>query len=66
MGNPCLRSNFFCCIFGCIMASVKNFSFTLLQVDAALIATGRAPFTQGLGLENVGLSNTYVVEILSC
>jgi pyruvate/2-oxoglutarate dehydrogenase complex dihydrolipoamide dehydrogenase (E3) component len=48
------------------MASVKNFSFTLLQVDAALIATGRAPFTQGLGLENVGLSNTYVVEILSC
>lgn len=24
-----------------------------LQVDAALIATGRAPFTQGLGLENV-------------
>ncbi|KAE9610011.1 hypothetical protein Lal_00006806 [Lupinus albus] len=24
-----------------------------LEVDAALIATGRAPFTQGLGLENV-------------
>jgi pyruvate/2-oxoglutarate dehydrogenase complex dihydrolipoamide dehydrogenase (E3) component len=23
------------------------------QVDAALIATGRAPFTKGLGLENV-------------
>ena len=25
----------------------------LPQVDAALIATGRAPFTKGLGLENV-------------
>ncbi|TQD84482.1 hypothetical protein C1H46_029962 [Malus baccata] len=24
-----------------------------LEVDAALIASGRAPFTQGLGLENV-------------
>ncbi|KAL5163399.1 Dihydrolipoyl dehydrogenase 1, chloroplastic [Glycine soja] len=27
--------------------------FALLKVDAALIATGRAPFTQGLGLENI-------------
>ncbi|KAI3815476.1 hypothetical protein L1987_15145 [Smallanthus sonchifolius] len=26
-----------------------------LEVDAALIATGRAPFTQGLGLENVNV-----------
>jgi dihydrolipoamide dehydrogenase len=26
-----------------------------LQVDAALIATGRAPFTKGLGLENVNV-----------
>nr|XP_023895417.1 dihydrolipoyl dehydrogenase 2, chloroplastic-like isoform X1 [Quercus suber] len=27
-----------------------------LEVDAALIATGRAPFTQGLGLENVNVA----------
>ncbi|KAI5415633.1 dihydrolipoamide dehydrogenase precursor, variant 2 [Lathyrus oleraceus] len=27
-----------------------------LEVDAALIATGRAPFTQGLGLENVDVA----------
>jgi len=33
--------------------------FILLQVDAALIATGRAPFTQGLGLENVSGVNVY-------
>ncbi|GMN55204.1 hypothetical protein TIFTF001_024326 [Ficus carica] len=26
-----------------------------LEVDAALIATGRAPFTQGLGLENINV-----------
>jgi len=26
-------------------------------VDAALIATGRAPFTKGLGLENVSVQN---------
>ena len=44
----------FCFICCRIMASVTNFSIALLQVDAALIATGRAPFTQGLGLENVG------------
>lgn len=30
-----------------------NELYDSLQVDAALIATGRAPFTQGLGLENV-------------
>lgn len=50
-----LDQNFFCCIFSRIMASLTTFWFTLLQVDAALIATGRAPFTQGLGLENVWL-----------
>ncbi|CAK8531588.1 unnamed protein product [Lathyrus sativus] len=27
-----------------------------LEVDAALIATGRAPFTQGLGLENIDVA----------
>ncbi|XP_071692157.1 dihydrolipoyl dehydrogenase 1, chloroplastic-like [Rutidosis leptorrhynchoides] len=27
----------------------------MLEVDAALIATGRAPFTKGLGLENIGV-----------
>ncbi|XP_045790653.1 dihydrolipoyl dehydrogenase 2, chloroplastic-like isoform X1 [Trifolium pratense] len=27
-----------------------------LEVDAALIATGRAPFTQGLGLENIDVT----------
>ncbi|XP_015900041.2 dihydrolipoyl dehydrogenase 2, chloroplastic [Ziziphus jujuba] len=27
-----------------------------LEVDAALIATGRAPFTQGLGLENINVA----------
>ncbi|PIN01523.1 Dihydrolipoamide dehydrogenase [Handroanthus impetiginosus] len=27
----------------------------VLEVDAALIATGRAPFTQGLGLENINV-----------
>jgi len=37
--------------------------FTLLQVDAALIATGRAPFTQGLGLENVCISSRNVFRI---
>lgn len=31
----------------------SNELYDSLQVDAALIATGRAPFTQGLGLENV-------------
>lgn len=31
----------------------QRISMIPLQVDAALIATGRAPFTQGLGLENV-------------
>lgn len=36
--------------------------FNLLQVDAALIATGRAPFTQGLGLENVCLPNTNMLK----
>lgn len=36
----------------------KRFSLYILQVDAALIATGRAPFTQGLGLENVCLLDT--------
>ena len=34
---------------------VKSKFNLLLQVDAALIATGRAPFTNGLGLENVRL-----------
>ncbi|KAI3712391.1 hypothetical protein L1987_70946 [Smallanthus sonchifolius] len=29
-----------------------GFDHTQVKVDAALIATGRAPFTQGLGLEN--------------
>lgn len=27
-----------------------------LEVDAALIATGRAPFTKGLGLENINVA----------
>ncbi|MCE2055474.1 Dihydrolipoyl dehydrogenase 2, mitochondrial [Datura stramonium] len=35
-----------------IDAKTKELKDTL-EVDAALIATGRAPFTQGLGLENV-------------
>jgi len=33
-------------------------------VDAALIATGRAPFTQGLGLENVCLPNRNIFSNL--
>lgn len=35
----------------------------LLQVDAALIATGRAPFTGGLGLENVCLPNANIFKM---
>lgn len=35
-----------------VTSSLKTLLF-YCQVDAALIATGRAPFTQGLGLENV-------------
>ena len=31
-----------------------------MQVDAALIATGRAPFTKGLGLENVPFWVSYL------
>ncbi|KVH87516.1 dihydrolipoyl dehydrogenase 2, chloroplastic-like [Cynara cardunculus var. scolymus] len=37
-----------------IDAKTKELKDTL-EVDAALIATGRAPFTQGLGLENVNV-----------
>lgn len=33
-----------------------------LQVDAALIATGRAPFTKGLGLENVSTFSHFKVH----
>ncbi|KAL9252674.1 Dihydrolipoyl dehydrogenase 1, chloroplastic-like protein [Drosera capensis] len=35
-------------------AKTKELKDTL-EVDAALIATGRAPFTQGLGLENINV-----------
>ncbi|CAN1281464.1 Dihydrolipoyl dehydrogenase 2, chloroplastic [Linum perenne] len=34
-----------------------------LEVDAALIATGRAPFTNGLGLENVYFSSSAIDAI---
>ncbi|MCD7446491.1 Dihydrolipoyl dehydrogenase 2, mitochondrial [Datura stramonium] len=37
-----------------IDAKTKELKDTL-EVDAALIATGRAPFTQGLGLENINV-----------
>ncbi|XP_051145454.1 dihydrolipoyl dehydrogenase 2, chloroplastic [Andrographis paniculata] len=37
-----------------IDAKTKEHKDTL-EVDAALIATGRAPFTQGLGLENINV-----------
>lgn len=40
----------FMVLFSCT-ESVTLCSF--FKVDAALIATGRAPFTSGLGLENV-------------
>ena len=43
----------FLIIFSLITYLMKFFFICLLQVDAALIATGRAPFTNGLGLENV-------------
>jgi pyruvate/2-oxoglutarate dehydrogenase complex dihydrolipoamide dehydrogenase (E3) component len=35
------------------MASMVTLILLLLKVDAALIATGRAPFTDGLGLDSV-------------
>lgn len=37
-----------------------------LEVDAALIATGRAPFTNGLGLENVCESNNTIHLKILC
>lgn len=46
---------------GCYFITWLNFiwkgGILCLQVDAALIATGRAPFTKGLGLENVSTRN---------
>lgn len=35
-----------------------------MQVDAALIATGRSPFTKGLGLEKVTCALTFQVSKL--
>ncbi|OAY27669.1 dihydrolipoyl dehydrogenase 2, chloroplastic isoform X2 [Manihot esculenta] len=37
-----------------------------LEVDAALIATGRAPFTNGLGLENVNVVTRGFVPVDEC
>ena len=40
--------------------------YFLPQVDAALIATGRAPFTKGLGLENVSKSRILSLWRMLC
>ena len=57
---------FFCFIlfffsFGVSVTNISHvFLISTLQVDAALIATGRSPFTKGLGLEKVShLFNSY-------
>lgn len=49
-------------LFDCDACTNEQHDF--LQVDAALIATGRAPFTQGLGLENVSHVNWLYILLM--
>ena len=72
--SPIFFLNFINCIVLCLLSFVV---FTIIskvtpslifyhRFDAALIATGRAPFTKGLGLENVSKSRILSLWRMLC